>query len=89
MQYSFDSKGTTIQGKNKVERTKKRTNDHINKSLISSIIQRNHGGGEALRQQTNKQTNNKQTPQTIIIPCQDRKILGLTNEIETKERQRA
>ena len=62
MQYSFDSKGTTIQCKNKVERTKKQTkNDHKNKSLISSTFQRNHGG-EALLQQRNKQkTNKKQT----------------------------
>jgi hypothetical protein len=33
---------------------KKRTNDNINKSLIFSTFQRNHGGG-ALRQQRNKQ----------------------------------
>ena len=53
-----DSKGTTIQCKNKVERTKKRTNDHKNKSLISSTFQRNHGG-EALLQQRNKQITNE------------------------------
>ena len=61
MEYSFDCKGTNIQCKKKIERTKKRTNDHINKSLISSIFQENHGGGETLRQQRNKQQiiNNK------------------------------
>ena len=65
MQYSFDSKGTTIQGKNKVERTKKRTNDYINKSLISSIIQRKHVGEKRYdNKQTNKQTNKQQTNTT-------------------------
>ena len=64
MEYSFDSKGTTIQGKNKVERTKKRTNDYINKSLISSTIQRNHGGERYDNKQTNKQTNKQQTNTT-------------------------
>ena len=73
MQYSFESKGTTIQCKNKVERTKKRTNDHKNKSLISSTFQRNHGGEALLQQRNKQQTNNKQTQQTIIIPCQDLK----------------
>ena len=73
MQYSFDSKGNTTQCKNKVERTKKRTNDHKNKSLISSTFQRNHGGEALLQQRNKQQTNNKQTQQTIIIPCQDQK----------------
>jgi hypothetical protein len=67
-----DSKGTTIQCKNKVERTKKRKMT-IKTYVTSSTFQRNHGG-EALLQQRNKQiTNNKQTQQTIIIPCQDLK----------------
>ena len=47
---------------NKVERTKKRTNDHIYRNLISSTFQRNHGGGSVTT--TKKQTTNEHNRQS-------------------------
>ena len=46
---------------------------HKKRPFICSAVQRNHGGEALLQQRDKQQTNNKQTQQIIIIPCQDLK----------------